>query len=676
MKQSKFVKIMTGFNRKNKFGVFFIFILLLAGSVVFFGISNCTNAKNPIVVNDSIQIQNCISYDRGSIPVEAFFENPEKTAFTISPDGNFIAFLGPYESRLNIFVQDADMAAPPVRVTSTTERDITYYFWKNNNTLLYIKDSGGDENYKLYAIDRNGTNKRDLTPEQNVRIEIIDELRNFPDEVIIAMNKNNPALFEPYRLNIKTGEKKQLAHNKDMANPITMWKADNEGKLRMAVSVEKGTKTHLLYRDSEEAPFRSLLVSDWKEMVEPLFFDENNKFIYALSNLNRDKAALVKIDPNNPQHPEIILEHADVDIMYAERSPKNHNLISAYYATDKKHLIFFDEEVKKVYAYLSEKFPGDDIYFNSINDNENHFIVRTYNDKTPGDFYLFHADENVIKHLATVNPNIQKEKMSAMSPVAFSARDGLPLQGYLTIPEGSKGKHLPAVILVHGGPTSRDYWGYRADVQLLASRGYAVLQINFRGSYGYGKSFTTAGFKEWGKKMQDDISDGVQWLIDSEIADPERIAIFGSSYGGYAALAGVTFTPDLYTCGIAYVGPSNLFTLLNNLPSYWEPEKEMLYEMIGHPVKDSLLLYNASPVFHAENIQVPLFIAQGGNDPRVNKIESEQMVDALRNNNVQVVYMLKENEGHGFKLEENRLEFYQAMIGFLQQHMPPEDYKP
>ena len=484
---------MFGLRRKWKFGLMVSILLAVAGGITMVSISNCSKANPEHSAKvDSIEIQRLIALDKGTIPVEAFFKNPEKTAFTISPDGDYIAYLGPYNSRLNIYVQPADITAAPVRVTSGTERDITYYFWKNNTTLLYIKDAAGDENYKLYAIDRDGTNKRDLTPEQNVRIEVIDELTDFPDEVIIAMNKNNPALFEPYRLNIKTGEKKQLAVNKDMSNPITIWKADNEGKLRLAVSVEKGTKTHLLYRETEDQPFKSLLVSDWKDMVEPLFFDENNKYIYALSNLNRDKTALVKIDPANPQNPEIILEHPDVDITYAERSPKKHKLVSAYYATDKKHLVFFDEDLKKIYEQLALKFPGDDIYFNGFDNEEKHFIVRTYNDKTPGDFYLYHAEENNITHLATINTNILKEQMSAMFPIEYKSRDGLNIQGYLTVPSGTSGKNLPTVILVHGGPTSRDYWGYRADVQLLASRGYAVLQVNFRGSWGYGKNFTTA----------------------------------------------------------------------------------------------------------------------------------------------------------------------------------------
>lgn len=638
--------------------------------MVFLLTSSCIcNKKEKLPVDDKENIARLIQKDQGNIPVEDFFKNPEKTAFCISPDGNSISCLAPFETRQNIFIQPADGKSDAVRITSETDRDIYDYFWKNDHTLVYVKDAGGDENYKLFAIEKDGSNRRELTPFPNVRIEVIDELRDFPDEIIVAMNKNNPALFEPYRLNIQTGEMQQLAENKDMANPITTWKVDNKGKLRMAVSVEKGTKTQLLYRDSENEPFKTILVSDWKDMLEPLFFDEHDEMIYALSNLNRDKAALIKLDPDNPEHPQVILEHPDVDVMYAENDPKTHHLTMAYYATDKKHLVFYDDTLRQAYKKLQKKFPGFEIYFNSYSNDRKKIIARTFNDITPGSFYLFNTSTNEVTWLGAINSRIDTSQMSHMKAVQFKSRDGILINAYLTMPENAASNNLPVVVLVHGGPMARDYWGYRADVQLLASRGYGVLQINFRGSWGYGKNFAVLGFKQWGLAMQNDITDGVNWLIQNGIADKERIAIYGSSYGGYAALAGATFTPDLYACAIDYVGPSNLFMLLNNLPSYWEPEKEMMFEMIGHPVRDSILLHDVSPVFHAENITIPLFIAQGANDPRVNKQESDQLVDALRSRDVEVVYMLKENEGHGFRLEENRLEFYKAMMGFLEEHL-------
>jgi dipeptidyl aminopeptidase/acylaminoacyl peptidase len=260
--------------------------------------------------------------------------------------------------------------------------------------------------------------------------------------------------------------------------------------------------------------------------------------------------------------------------------------------------------------------------------------------------------------------------MADMNPITYTTRDGLTIHGYLTIPRGSEGKNLPLVVNPHGGPTARDNWGFNPEVQLLASRGYAVFQMNFRGSAGYGRSFMEAGFKEWGKKMQDDISDGVQWLVSEGIADPKRVAIYGASYGGYATLAGLTYTPELYACGIDYVGVSNLFTLMNTIPPYWEPLREMFYEMVGNPKEDSLHLREVSPIFHVDNIKAPLFVAQGANDPRVKKAESDQIVEALRARGLDVPYMVKENEGHGFQNEENRFEFYKAMLGFLKQHLP------
>jgi dipeptidyl aminopeptidase/acylaminoacyl peptidase len=653
-------------NRYKKFAGAGVFILL-AALLIFLTQCRKDISENP--VDDAELIEQLIQLDKGIIPVEDFFKTPEKTAFCISPDGNYISYLGSYQSRLNIYVQMVGSNEAPVRVTSETDRDIYNYFWKNNNTLLFIKDSGGDENFKLFAIDRVGSNKKDLTPFENVRIEIVDELRDFPDEVIIAMNRNNPALFEPYRLNIETGDMQQLAENRNMKNPVTIWKVDNKGLLRMAVSVEEGTKTHLLYRDTETDTFKTLIVSDWKDMVEPLFFHEDNQQIYALSNLNRDKTALVKINPENPGDAEIIFEHPHVDVMYAERSPRKHHLTTAYYATDKKHPVFFDNQLKNIHARLDSLFPSFDIYFYSFDDKGQNVIFRTYNDKTPGAFYFLNTDTNKILHLGNVNAKINADQTASMQYVSYKATDGLQIHGYLTLPSNGNKKKLPTVVLVHGGPMARDYWGYRADVQLLASRGYAVFQINFRGSWGYGKKFAVSGFKQWGRNMQRDITDGVNWLIEEGFADENNIAIYGASYGGFAALAGATFTPELYACAIDYVGPTNLFTLLENLPSYWEPEKQMMYEMIGNPKTDSLLLHAASPVFHVDRIKIPLFIAQGANDPRVNKNESLQMVEALRRRNLEVVYMLKEDEGHGFRLEENRLEFYKTMMGFLAKHL-------
>jgi dipeptidyl aminopeptidase/acylaminoacyl peptidase len=304
-----------------------------------------------------------------------------------------------------------------------------------------------------------------------------------------------------------------------------------------------------------------------------------------------------------------------------------------------------------------------------MNKAEDKFIVRTYNDRTLGAYYFYDLSSDKIDKITGLSPWLDDKVLANMKPIEYRSRDGLTIHGYLTLPINSESKNLPVVINPHGGPWARDSWGYDSEVQFLANRGYAVLQMNFRGSLGYGRKFWEASFKQWGKKMQDDISDGAEWLIKEGIADPKRIAIYGGSYGGYAVLAGLCFTPDLYCCGIDYVGVSNLFTLLETIPPYWKPLLEMEYEMLGHPEKDKDLFREISPVFHAENIKVPLFIAQGANDPRVNKNESDQMVEAMKTRGLDVEYMVKDNEGHGFHNEENRFDFYRAMEKFLAKHL-------
>jgi dipeptidyl aminopeptidase/acylaminoacyl peptidase len=355
-------------------------------------------------------------------------------------------------------------------------------------------------------------------------------------------------------------------------------------------------------------------------------------------------------------------------------SQKDKKLIAASYTGVKQRYHFFDDEYKSMYNELESKFPEMEIYMTSTTDEEDRFIVRTYSDKSLGEYYLYDRASGEISDIGDPSPWIDETYMASMEPITYKSRDGLTIHGYLTLPAGltmESAKDLPVVVNPHGGPWARDTWGFNPEVQFMANRGYAVLQMNFRGSTGYGREFWEASFREWGKKMQDDITDGVNWLVEKGIADKDRVAIYGGSYGGYATLAGLTFTPELYACGIDYVGVSNLFTFMGTIPPYWEPYKEMMYEMVGNPEnqEDSLMLRSASPVFHADKIQVPLFIAQGAQDPRVNKDESDQMVEAMRERGVEVEYLVKDNEGHGFRNEENRFEFYRAMEKFLAKHL-------
>jgi dipeptidyl aminopeptidase/acylaminoacyl peptidase len=358
-----------------------------------------------------------------------------------------------------------------------------------------------------------------------------------------------------------------------------------------------------------------------------------------------------------------------VDVSTLLKSKKRKVITGVVYITDKRHYHFFDEQRKQLQKELESRLPGYEVVVTSMNRNEDKAMVRTYSDKTLGSYYFYDLNTKELKKLVDVSPWLKEEYMADMKPIQYKARDGLIIHGYLTLPKGVEPKNLPVVVNVHGGPWARDVWGFNPEVQFLANRGYAVLQVNYRGSTGYGKKFWELSFKQWGKTMQDDITDGVKWLIKQGIADPKRVAIYGGSYGGYATLAGLTFTPDLYCCGVDYVGVSNLFTFMNTIPPYWKPYLDMFHEMVGDPKKDSLLLAEASPVLHADQIKAPLFIAQGAHDPRVNKNESDQMVEALRKRGVEVEYMVKENEGHGFHNEENRFDFYGHMEKFLAKHL-------
>jgi dipeptidyl aminopeptidase/acylaminoacyl peptidase len=343
------------------------------------------------------------------------------------------------------------------------------------------------------------------------------------------------------------------------------------------------------------------------------------------------------------------------------------------WTTDKRKEHFFDEETKALKAYVESKLPGYQIAVGGFNKNEDKYIIRTYSDRSRGAYYYFDKNTKELTKLADLSPWLNENDLCEMKAISYTSRDGLTIPGYLTLPKGVKAEKLPVVINPHGGPWARDYWGFNPEVQFLANNGYAVLQMNFRGSTGYGKAFWEASFKQWGRTMQDDISDGVKWLTDQGIADPERIAIYGGSYGGYATLAGLTLTPELYAAGVDYVGVANLFTFMKTIPPYWKPMLDMLYEMVGNPQADSLMLAEVSPVFQADKIVAPLFVAQGANDPRVNKDESDQMVAALKARGIDVEYMVKENEGHGFRNEENRFDFYRAMIVFLDKHLKPAE---
>ena len=629
---------------------------------------NTSLPSNPTEIEALIQLASA----SGKYKVEDFFKKPEKTAYQISPTGTHFSFKAPYERRQNIFVQPIHGNAKPIQLTFETERDIAGYMWKNNDRIIYVKDSGGDENFSLFAVDITGENLLELTPFENIRINIIDSLIDDPDHLIIGMNKNNPQLFEPYRIQIHTGEITQLAKNENPMEAISSWMTDHHGKLRIATRVVDGVNSVLMYRENEDEAFKDILKTNFKENISPLFFDfEQDHLVYVSSNLNRDKNIITQLDLNTGKETgQIIFEHDEVDVNAMSYSRKRKVPTTINYYTSKRQTHFLDQQRQNLQEALEAKLPGYEVVLSSASRDEEKYIIRTYSDRSLGAYYFYNTQTTELKKIVDVSPWIDENDMAPMLPIKYQARDGVTINAYLTLPKNyQEGQHIPFVINPHGGPWARDQWGYNPEIQLLASQGYGVLQMNFRGSIGYGRHFWELSFKQWGKTMQDDITDGVHYLIKQGFADEKRIAIYGASYGGYATLAGITFTPDLYACAIDYVGVSNLFTFMKTIPPYWEPYLDMMYEMVGHPEKDVDQMTAASPALHIDKITTPLLVVQGANDPRVNIDESDQIVEALRARNVDVPYLVKYNEGHGFGNEENQFEFYKTMCGFLQKYL-------
>jgi len=599
-----------------------------------------------------------------TIPMKDFFRNPEIMAFQLSPDGQYLAFLKPWQTRLNVHVQKIGESEGR-RITSATERDIPGYFWSSNSRIVYVQDKGGDENFRLYAVNIDGSGEKDLTPFEKVRVQLIDDLKDDDEHVLAAINKRDPRFFDAYRINVLTGEMEMIALN---PGNIVGWETDHEGKLRVATTYD-GVNTSLLYRDTEKDDFQVLLTTSFKETLAPLFFTYDNRNLYVASNIGRDKAAIYVYDVKEKKHTTLLYENPDVDVENLLRSDKRKTVTGVAYYTDKRRYHFLDEERAKLQQDIEARLPRDEVAIAGMSRDETKALVYAGSDRTLGAYYFYDRATSDFRKLADVGPWLVEAELAEMKPITYTSRDGLTIHGYLTLPQGLKPKKLPVVVNPHGGPWARDVWGYNPEVQFLANRGYAVLQVNFRTSTGYGRQFWEAGFKQWGLKIQDDITDGVKWLIDQGIADPKRIGIYGGSFGGYATLAGLAFTPDLYACGVDYVGVSNLFTFIKTVPAYWEPMRQMFYEMMGDPEKDKELYDKVSPVFHADNINVPVLVAQGANDPRVNKAESDQIVEALKKRGIEVVYMVKDNEGHGFQNEENRFDFYRAMEEFLGKHL-------
>ncbi len=594
------------------------------------------------------------------VPLEDFFRKPDKVALRLSPDGRFLAWLEPWERRLNLTVQELTSGSKR-RVTAARERDLGGYVWASNDRLVYVQDSGGDENFRLYGVGRDGGNPVDLTPFDGVKCDLVDDLEQDDDHILFQMNKRDPQVFDVYRLNVHDGTMTLVGEN---PGNIQTWFTDHDGKLRLAMTTD-GVNTSVLTRETEADEWRTVATYDFKEYARPQLFTFDNRAIYVASNLGRDTAAIAEYDLAMGRETKVLFEHPEVDVETVLFSRARKVLTGFAYRVDRLEYHFVDDARADLQELVDRELPGRENVVVSHSRDEMRYIVHSGSDRTLGSYYLLDVESRKLEHLFEMSPWLDERQLAEIRPIRYVSRDGLTIRGYLTIPVGREPRLLPLVVHPHGGPWHRDTWGFDSELQFLANRGYAVLQVNFRSSAGFGRRFLEAGFGQWGLSMQDDITDGVHWAVEQGIADPERIAIYGGSYGGYATLAGLTKTPELYACGISYVGVSNLFTWIESIPPYWKPYLEMIYEMVGHPTRDRERLKATSPFFHADKIVAPLFVAQGANDPRVRKQESDQIVEALRERGVDVTYMVKGNEGHGFQNEENRFDFYREVERFL-----------
>ena len=610
---------------------------------------------------------------------DVFFGDPEYSGAQISPDGRFISFLRPYNGVRNIWVKGVDEPFEAARpITDDTERPVSSYSWsRDGRYVLYVQDKGGDENYHVFAVDPSagGPNSvpdaRNLTPYDGARAMVLSVPRNTPDIIMVGLNDRDPQWHDVYRVDLNSGERELIAENTD---EIAGWSFDLAGNLRMALRTVADGSTEVL-RIDDDGSTHTVYTCSVFETCGPVRFHPDGQHVYFVTDKGEDvdlmrlvsldietgSTELVESDPEN-----------EVDFAGAEFSSVTDELLATYYVGDRIRMYPRNAEFGELLSTLRTRFGDADISFGSSTADESRYIIRVSSDVDPGSTYVLDRATGETTLLYRSRPDLPSEHLASMHPIRYTARDGVEIPAYLTLPQGVEAEKLPVVILPHGGPWARDMWGYDSFAQFLANRGYAVLQPNFRGSTGFGKHFLNLGNAEWGTgTMQHDITDGVRYLIDEGIADPDAVAIMGASYGGYATLAGLTFTPELYTAGVSIVGPSNLITLLNTIPPYWAAVRSVFNVRMGNldEPADVERLRAQSPYFHADRIEAPLLVIQGANDPRVRQSESDQIVVAARENGVDVEYLVAPDEGHGFAGLENRLSMFAAIEQFLADHL-------
>ncbi|MBA2346005.1 MAG: S9 family peptidase [Rubrobacter sp.] len=600
------------------------------------------------------------------IPREILFGNPERTQPRISPDGKRLAYIAPVNGVLNVWVGSVggDDFSP---VTEDQDRGIRLYFWaEDDRHIVYLQDAGGDENWRLYAVDLESSGTRDLTPFDDVQAQIIDKSRHFPDEILVSLNRRDARLHDAYKLRLSTGELELVAEN---PGNVAGWVADADFEVRGAVTARPDGGLDLLVRETGSESWDTAVSWGPEDGLSsgPVGFTQDGRKMYLRDSRDVNAGRLVTLDLATGEV-ETLVKDSRYDVADVMIHPDTHEAQAVAVERARAEWTVLDEGIREDFEAIRGLARGDFAVSSRDRADENWIVAFTADDGGAS-YYAYDRLNRKGEHLFDARPDLAEYDLALMQPISFTSRDGLLIEGYLTLPPGSDRENLPMILNVHGGPWARDGWGYDPEAQWFANRGYACLQVNFRGSTGYGKEFLNAGNKEWGAKMHDDLVDAVRWAVDEGVADPERVAIFGGSYGGYAALAGATFTPDLFRCAVDIVGPSNLITLIESIPPYWEPLKAIFTRRVGDPETEEELLKSRSPLFSVDRIGIPMLIAQGANDPRVKQAESEQIVAAMQEKGIAHEYMLFEDEGHGFARPENRLKFYAAAEEFLAEHL-------
>lgn len=608
----------------------------------------------------------CKGKNDSTIPVDDFFKTQDKAYYRISPDGKSLSYLKLQNKKLELFAEDL-ATGKSMQLTHLNDKSISFHFWTSNNELIYYtEDESKERRSDLFVINKDGSKQVQLYTNEKSRLRVIEDQLIEDKYIIVSSNKRDSTLFDVYRLNVRNGAMDILAQN---PGNFSRWMTDCKGELMLAIASD-GVNETLMYRENAGKAFRPVITNNFETTFQPVAFSEaKSHTLYAISSVNRDKNALIELDLLTGKEKRVLFASDTSNVVDATYSRFRKQMLFATYETWKREKYYLDDSTKLAYSKIDQLLPGTEWIIADKDRTDKVFVIRTFTDKNPGSYYLYTAADNKLKKLTDVSPAIKPEDMSAMTPISFKSSDGLTINGYLTLPKDKKAVNLPVVVFPHNGPKARNSWGYNAEVQFLANCGYAVLQVNYRGSTGYGKSFYAAGFKEWGDKIQNDVNDGARWLIAQKIANPKRIAIYGNGFGGYIALNCLYKNPDLYKCGGSNSGVINLFSYLKTFPPFLKAKLQMYYEIVGNPVTETDYMRFASPVFHADRFKSPIFIAQNPKDPSVNVAEGVQFIKELKKRNVQVTYIEKEEGPNPVIRQQGRTALYKALEEFLQENL-------